>query len=167
MIQIIFLEKNQGATDRLLGDGLLVYFGIPIGEENYDEARRAIQTAQYIQQNYEFVAKRHLPPEVAADFGIIQVIHSGDVVVGEMENKFGDKEPTIIGILLEQTRMLAHYVASKGSVNQIWLSESAIETVQESLHLKVEWKEELSVESENAFLGIERLFLLNGLKKLK
>jgi len=156
---IIFLERNQGATDRFLGDGLLIYFGIPVGEENSSEAKRAIRTAEYIRQNFNFIANKYIPEDFSKEFGFAMVIHSGEVVVGEIENKFGDKEPTIVGTSIEQARMLAHLVASEGRTESIWISETTLSVLSENSNLKVEVEEPLDLSLNKEIYGTNKLYL--------
>ena len=82
------VSKYEGFIDRLLGDGVLVLFGVPKAHE--DDAARAVQAAQEI---HEFVSG--LKPKYEGRIGVRLSMHSGVntglVVTAEVDPEKGSQ----------------------------------------------------------------------------
>lgn len=77
MVTVVF--EHGGTLDKYIGDGLMVYFGAPVSQE--DHAARAVRCALAMRGKLEaFNAAR--PPQLALRMGI--GIHTGSAVVGSI-----------------------------------------------------------------------------------
>src|SRR5215471_11428953 len=75
------IQRYEGHTAQLLGDGLLVYFGYPVAHE--DDAQRAVRAGLGILEAVEAL-NTSLEPAKGITLAVRLGIHTGLVVVGEM-----------------------------------------------------------------------------------
>ncbi|PIE89765.1 MAG: hypothetical protein CR997_09425 [Acidobacteria bacterium] len=115
MTEIIF--KHQGTIDEILGDGLLVIFGVPTTRE--DDATRAIACAIDMQIAMERVNRwnqKHGFPELKLGVGL----HTGDVIVGNI----GSTKRTKYGVVGREVNLTAR-IESYTVGDQILISKAA------------------------------------------
>jgi class 3 adenylate cyclase/tetratricopeptide (TPR) repeat protein len=76
------ITRYEGALARLMGDGILAFFGAPIAHE--DDAERACRAALEILEGAQRYAARLEEERAIAGFNVRVGIHTGLVVVGEV-----------------------------------------------------------------------------------
>jgi len=91
MVDLIF--EHGGTLDKVLGDGILAYFGAPVAHE--DHARRALSCALKMQDEVERISRERTAaglPAVRIGIGL----HTGPAIVGAIGSP-RRKEFTVIG----------------------------------------------------------------------
>jgi class 3 adenylate cyclase/predicted ATPase len=116
------IQRYEGHTAQLLGDGLLVYFGYPQAHE--DDAQRAVRTGLGIH-----AAMGDLSTRLQQDKGIhlaLRIgIHTGLVVVGEMGSS-GRQEQLALG----ETPNIAARIQGLAEPNTLVMSDATYRLVQ-------------------------------------
>ena len=126
MAKIVF--KYQGTIDKYIGDGLLVFFGDPIEQE--DHALRAVKTAREMQiKTRELKAKWE--PEGGMPIRIRIGINTGEVVVGNMGSS-KRLDYTVIGANVN----LAQRLESNAPVGGILISNPVYRKVRDEIKTK-------------------------------
>lgn len=75
------VAQNDGYIAQYLGDGVLIYFGYPVAQE--DAARRAVRSALAILTGVRGLSEK-LRQESGPELAVRMCIHTGQVVVGEV-----------------------------------------------------------------------------------
>lgn len=109
------IDRFEGHIAQYLGDGLLVYFGYPVAQE--DEAYEAVRSGLEILQNLKEATSitRRLGSPIRVRIGI----HTGPVVIGEMGGS-GRIERLALG----DTPNIAARVQGKARPDEILISET-------------------------------------------
>jgi TOMM system kinase/cyclase fusion protein len=116
------IQRYEGYTAQLLGDGLLVYFGYPHAHE--DDAHRAVRTGLGIFAAMEDL-NTHLQREKGIQLGIRLGIHTGLVVVGEMGGA-GRQEQLALG----EVPNVCSRIEGLAAPNTIAMSEATYRLIQ-------------------------------------
>ncbi len=135
--EVVFLKRFKGASERFLGNGILFYFGIPVGENDQIEAYRAVICAWELKQ--KFMSLVNTFPEMQQYFPNIKIkicVHSGGIVVGEVRNLENRIEPTVITQIFEE---IYNSLAIMSVINRdecIIITETTHQLVQEFVETK-------------------------------
>jgi adenylate cyclase len=88
------VRKNQGFLNKFIGDGLLVVFGVPLGQSVKDDACRAVRTAVEMLERVEALNAERAPerPELKIGIGI----HTGELTAGTVGSR-DRQEYSVIG----------------------------------------------------------------------
>ena len=132
---------ESGTLDKLMGDGVMAYFGAPLPAP--DHARRAVQSALAIQQK---LAERNarvseLHPEHGASIPVSMGIgiHTGRVVVGNIGSD-QRMDFTAVGDAVN----VAHRIEKLARPGEILISETVREQIAGSVHSKFNGEVRLS-----------------------
>src|SRR5215510_12691266 len=116
------IQRYEGYTAQLLGDGLLVYFGYPQAHE--DDAQRAVRAGLGILAAMGDLNTR-LNREKGIQLGLRMGIHTGLVVIGEMGGG-GRQEQLALG----ETPNIAARIQGLAAPNTIAVSEASYRLIQ-------------------------------------
>src|SRR6266446_4314009 len=116
------IQRYEGHTAQLLGDGLLVYFGYPHAHE--DDAQRAVRTGLGILAAMEDLNKG-LQQDKGIQLALRLGIHTGLVVVGEMGGE-GYREQLALG----EVPNLAARLQGLAAPNTLVISDATSRLVQ-------------------------------------
>src|SRR5215831_3855127 len=116
------IQRYEGYTAQLLGDGLLVYFGYPQAHE--DDAQRAVRTGLGILDEMGDLNTR-LQREKGIQLGIRLGMHTGLVVVGAMGGA-GRQEQLALG----ETPNIAARIQGLAQPNTLAVSEATYRLVE-------------------------------------
>src|SRR5262249_31327309 len=116
------IERYEGHTAQLLGDGLLLYFGYPVAHE--DDPHRAVRTGLGILAAMEDLNTR-LQLEKGIQLGVRLGIHTGLVVVGEM-GRAGRQEQLALG----EVPNVASRIQGMAEADTLVISSSTYRLVQ-------------------------------------
>jgi class 3 adenylate cyclase len=111
------VDRYDGHVAQCIGDGLLVYFGIPRAHE--DDAQRAVNAGLGIIEAVARLSQR-LRRELGIDLGVRIGIHTGLVVAGEMGAGAAREEMAIVG----QTPNVAARLQALAVPNTLVISSS-------------------------------------------
>lgn len=126
MARIVF--KYEGTIDKYLGDGLMVFFGDPISQE--DHALRCVRSAVEMQLKTREL-KRMWEVEGGMPIQIRVGINTGEVVVGNMGSS-RRLDYTTIGANVN----LASRLESGAPVGGILIAKSVYEKVKDAIDVK-------------------------------
>jgi PAS domain S-box-containing protein len=120
MIALVF--KYEGTLDKIMGDGMLVFFGDPVPMQ--DHAERAVKMAIEMEEKIRLLQKKWLLEEYQINIGI--GINTGYVTVGNIgsENRM---DYTVIGKQVN----LASRLQSEAKAGQILISKRTFEAVKD------------------------------------
>lgn len=115
------IERFEGHVAQLLGDGLLVYFGYPIAQEDeaYQAVRSGLEILQALRDADSLITRIGSPLRVRIG------IHSGPVVVGAM-GSVGRQEHLALG----DTPNIAARVQSAARPDELLISEATHRLVE-------------------------------------
>src|SRR5215471_7363872 len=116
------IQRYEGHTAQLLGDGLLVYFGYPVAHE--DDAQRAVRAGLGILEAVEAL-NTSLEPAKGITLAVRLGIHTGLVVVGEMGGA-GRQEQLALG----ETPNIAARIQGLAAPNTIIVSTDTYRLIQ-------------------------------------
>lgn len=128
-VMFTIIEKHGGVIDKLIGDAIVVEFGIidPVNQEE-----KAVQTALEMQTALlglqEKWKKENLPP-LKSGVGI----HTGDAVVGTIGSKNQKLEYTAVGDTVNTATSLEQY--TKQTKYPILISEATFEKVRSAFEV--------------------------------
>jgi class 3 adenylate cyclase/predicted ATPase len=111
------VDRYDGHVAQCIGDGLLVYFGIPRAHE--DDAQRAVNAGLGIVEAVAHLSQR-LRRELGIDLGVRVGVHTGLVVAGEMGAGAAREEMAIVG----QTPNVAARLQALAVPNTLVISSS-------------------------------------------
>ena len=111
------VKRFEGYIARIIGDGLLIYFGFPTAHE--DDARRAIHSSLGIVAEIEKLHSR-LQKEMDISLAVRIGVHTGLVVVGEMEA--GDSRGTLD--IVGETPIVAARLQTLAQPNTVLISST-------------------------------------------
>jgi class 3 adenylate cyclase len=126
MIDVI--ARYHGTVDEIMGDGMLVFFGVPLAAS--DDPERAVACAIEMQQALEQLNAEHraIPlPELAMGIGI----NTGEVVVGNIGSTKRSKYGAVGDAINTTYRIESHTIAG-----QILMSPSTYERVRSIVHVR-------------------------------
>ena len=111
-----------GTLAKYLGDGVLAYFGYPTAHE--EDARRGLQAGLGIIEAMKSISDRyrHL---IGADVGVRVGVHTGLVVVGDMDTDDILESDAVVG----KTPNMAARIQSLAEPNTLYLSDSTYRLV--------------------------------------
>jgi class 3 adenylate cyclase len=121
------IERFEGHIAQYLGDGLLVYFGYPIAQE--DEAYQAVRSGLEILRGLDKATA--ITDRLGAPMRVRIGIHSGPVVIGEMGGA-GRTERLALG----DTPNIAARVQSTARPDELLISESTQRLVEGLFHVE-------------------------------
>src|SRR5467141_1185708 len=116
------IQRYEGHTAQLLGDGLLVYFGFPVAHE--DDSQRAVRTGLGILDAMGDL-NQGLQREQGIQLGVRIGIHTGLVVIGSMGGA-GRQEQLALG----ETPNIAARLQGLAAANTIVISEATYRLVE-------------------------------------
>jgi class 3 adenylate cyclase len=116
------IQRYEGHTAQLLGDGLLVYFGYPLAHE--DDAQRAVHTGLGILDAMGDL-QTHLHQDKGIQLALRIGIHTGLVVVGAMGGA-GRQEQLALG----ETPNIAARIQGLAAPNTVVISDATSRLVQ-------------------------------------
>ena len=123
------VRRHDGFLAQYLGDGVLVYFGYPLAREN--DAQRAIRAGlDMIQELRDIAIPARLPPGTRLQSRI--GIHSGFVVIGELEPAGQQRLRTITG----ETPNIAARLQQQAEPESVIISEATRRLVEGFFVLK-------------------------------
>ncbi|MFT4564472.1 MAG: class 3 adenylate cyclase, partial [Gammaproteobacteria bacterium] len=120
------IERYEGHIAQYLGDGLLIYFGYPVAQE--DEAYQAVRSAIEILQKLGTTTA--ITDRLGAPMRVRIGIHTGPVVIGEMGGS-GRTERLALG----DTPNIAARVQGMARPDEILISESTHRLVEGLFHV--------------------------------
>jgi adenylate cyclase len=109
------IAAHDGTVDEIQGDGLLVFFGVPIARDN--DIRRAVACAIDMQQaleRFNTMQRERGQPSLAMGIGI----HSGDVVVGNIGSDHRAKYGAVGSAINTAYRIESYAVGGQVLVSQ-------------------------------------------------
>jgi len=115
------VKENNGHVAQYLGDGVLIYFGYPVANE--DDAARAVQTGLELVRNMQRLNKR-LAVEYDIELQLRVGIHTGLVVIGIAGNT--DRHSLAIGT----TPNIAARLQDRAIPNTVVISDATLRLVQ-------------------------------------
>src|SRR5712691_6044877 len=116
------IQRYEGYTAQLLGDGLLVYFGYPQAHE--DDAQRAVHTGLGILEAVEAL-NTSLKPAKGITLAVRLGIHTGLVVIGDMGGAERQEQ-----LALGEVPNLAARLQGLAESNTVVISEATSRLVQ-------------------------------------
>ena len=111
------VERYDGHVAKYLGDGLLIYFGLPRAHE--DDAQRAVSAGLGIVEAVAHLS-RELLEKTGLELGVRVGVHTGLVVAGEMGAGTTREEMAIVG----ETPNIAARLQTLASPNSVVISAS-------------------------------------------
>lgn len=121
------IHAYDGTLNKIIGDGLLVFFGDPIPME--DHAERAVKMAVEMQKKVIDLKKEWLP--YGHDFGIGIGINTGYMTVGNIGSEL-HKDYTVIGNQVN----IASRLESLAKAGQILISQRTHSRVRQFLEME-------------------------------
>lgn len=131
--EVVFVNRFQGASERFLGNGILFYFGIPVGEKDKMEALKAVNCAWILRKKFVSLKKRW--PGLKRYFPELKIkicVHTGGIVVGAVRNLEDRIEPTLITQIFEEIQASLSCIRSTENIGDIMLTESTYNFVKDS-----------------------------------
>ncbi|TFG64959.1 MAG: adenylate/guanylate cyclase domain-containing protein [Nitrospirales bacterium] len=116
------IQRYEGYVAKLLGDGLLIYFGYPLAHE--DDCHRAVQTSLTLLAEMDRLHER-LKEHINGRLSIRTGIHVGQVVMGQMSNR-DDREVVAIG----STTNIAARLQTLAAPDTVIISESVFRMIK-------------------------------------
>jgi predicted ATPase/class 3 adenylate cyclase len=113
----VVIDRYDGHLAKYLGDGLLVYFGLPRAHE--DDAQRAVSAGLDIVEAVALL-NRELFRKIGIELGVRLGVHTGLVVAGEMGAVGAREEMAIVG----ETPNVAARLQSLAAPNALVISSS-------------------------------------------
>lgn len=117
------VKRFEGYVARVVGDGLLIYFGYPQAHE--DDAPRAIHAGLGMVAEVEQLGTR-LKSEMDINLAVRLGVHTGLVVVGEMEAGDSRGPLDIVG----ETPIIAARMQDLAEPNSIVISDATLRLIQ-------------------------------------
>ncbi len=111
--QVVF--NHRGTLDKYLGDGLMAFYGAPVGGE--DDAKRAVDTALEMQRVFREVCQEAGEDVAALALGI--GLNSGEAVVGNIGSE-NVMDYTVVGDVVNVAKRLQEQAAG----GEVLLSEA-------------------------------------------
>lgn len=112
----------DGTLAKYLGDGVLAYFGYPTAHE--EDARRGLQAGLGIIEAMKSLSDRYRE-QIGADVGVRVGVHTGLVVVGDMDTDDVLESNAVVG----KTPNMAARIQSLAEPNTLYLSDSTYRLV--------------------------------------
>ncbi len=116
------VKLYDGTLAKYLGDGVLAYFGFPTAHE--EDARRGIQAGLGIIEAMKSLSDRYRE-QIGADVGVRVGVHTGLVVVGDMDTDDLLESDAVVG----KTPNMAARIQSLAEPNTLYLSDSTYRLV--------------------------------------
>ena len=137
--EIVFAERHRGATDRFFGETLLVFCGVPIAQSDRDEAIKAVRIAFEAKQHFGLLVKdweRSTGFEIGDVLRLGIAVHTGNVVVGAIHNRTGEKEYAILGEMIHDVTALESLTQTLGANGTILISSATAALVRDFFQLE-------------------------------
>ena len=135
--EVVFTEQHQGAADRFFGESMLIFCGVPIAQDDRDEALRATQIAFEVRERFRFL--RQSWQRSAEDrLGMLRLgiaVHTGPVVVGAIHNRIGEKEYAVLGETVHIAAALEEIANFSGTDSPILVSGATAQHVFQDYRL--------------------------------
>ena len=125
------IQRYEGHTAQLLGDGLLLYFGFPVAHE--DDAQRAVRAGLGMLAAMGDL-NTHLPQAKDIQLALRIGVHTGLVVVGEMGGS-GRQEQLALG----ETPNIAARIQGLAAPNTIVISDATYRRLWRHIAASLLW----------------------------
>lgn len=124
------VEQHGGFIGRLVGDGILIYFGYPRAHE--DDAIRGVRAALAIVAETKQLSEQ-LRPQLGVDLAVHIGIHTGLVIAGEIGSGTTRESSGIIG----ETPNIAARLEQLAEANSIFVSDATFRIARAAF----QWRE--------------------------
>ena len=136
--EVVFAERHRGATDRFFGEGMYIFCGVPVAQDDQDEALRGVRIAFELREHFRLLVQ-NWQRDFRSDFRTLKLglgVHTGQVVVGAIHNRTGEKEYAILGDTLHIAERLESLAVSLFEPSNVLISEATAQLVGKAFRLR-------------------------------